>query len=352
MKISNLFKKFKSQKGITGADVAIAVSIITTAVIVITMIYVNLDINQKTITRTAGATRIATNILESIDAADYSSLPASGNEQTYNSGSTPYGTKIPRGYSVTIKFEGSGQTVDVLDLIKKVTVTVNYKVGKETKQISVNTLRQMNYLPGECNSPDLSQGVLTSNPDKNGNTLAGKTIVKIRYSHSRGQYIELQDASDPSWYSYSSKEWAQILAFDTKEEADNFFIDAATGTIQGKSFDDIKDHLYVWVPNFNKDRNSADIYFRYGSNGTTGNDTRNAIVYTLENTTRAKAGGGYYQIGYYKINSSIVFTNYTAFNNDYTGCWVKYWDATRNGMANEQNLNALTASKYGPMNIY
>ena len=92
MKISNLFKKFKSQKGITGADVAIAVSIITIAVCAVTMIYVNLDLNQKMVTRTAGATRIATNIIEGIDSTDYDTLlskigAASDNTETFTSGS-------------------------------------------------------------------------------------------------------------------------------------------------------------------------------------------------------------------------------------------------------------------------
>ena len=348
MKISNLFKKFRSQKGITGADVGIAVSIITTAVVVITMIYVNLDINQKTITRTAGATRIATNVLEGIDIADFSALPTAGNVQTFNAGDSAYNTKIPRGYNVVVKFESSGQTIDVLDLIMKVTVNVNYKVGKENKQISVSTIRQMNYLPGECNAPDLSQGVVESNPD-----LVGKTIVKIRYSHSRGQYIELQDASDPSWYSYSSKEWAQILAFDTKEEADNFFINPTTGAVEGKSFEDIKNYLYVWLPNFNKERNGSNIYFRYGSNGTTGSDTQNAIVYVVDETKRPKATGGKYQIGYYKVASGIVFaSDYTRFDNDYPGTWTKYWDSSFNVISNDINLTYLSNSQYGPMNIY
>lgn len=353
MKISNLFKTFKNQKGITGADVAIAVSIITIAVVAITMIYVNLDIDQKTITRTAGATRIATNILENIDATDYSVLlakigNATENEETFTGGRA-YETKLPKGYRAVVKLKKSNASSDDLDYVMNVTVTIYYKVGKKEKSISVNTVRTMNFIANECNAPDLSQGTIAQIP-----AFEGKTLVKIKYNHAKGKYEELLDASDPSWYSYSSKEWAQVLVFNNKEEADSFFVDGETGLITGKTFDEIKDKLYVWLPNFDKKNGTSEYYFRNGANGVAGRAANNAIVYVVENTTRERTDGtGKYKIGYYKIDPSIGFAGETNFNDSQTGMWVKYWDSATNKKSNILNLNKLNdESKYGPMNIY
>ena len=237
----------------------------------------------------------------------------------------------------------------------KVEVTVKYKVGKNDREISVNTVKQMNFIANECNEPDFSQSIINGAKDLNNNSLAGKTIVKIKYNHAKGKYEELQDKNDPSWYCYSSKEWAQILAFDTKEQADNFFIDSSTGSIQGRTFDEIKEYLYVWIPNFdmsNEGTNSK-YYFRNGANGILGEvDAKNGIVYVNKETNRGKASGGKYHIEYYTVNPSITFTGQTEFGNDYTGSWVKYWNSTIANRYQELNLNKLMESRYGPMNIY
>ena len=62
-KILNLLKNFKNEKGATGADIVVALSIIVLTVSVISMVYINLTNGSKNVNRTAGATRIATNIL-------------------------------------------------------------------------------------------------------------------------------------------------------------------------------------------------------------------------------------------------------------------------------------------------
>ena len=60
MRKKQLVYQLNNQKGVTGADVVIALLIILTAVGVISMLYVNLVIGSRETDRKAGATRIAT----------------------------------------------------------------------------------------------------------------------------------------------------------------------------------------------------------------------------------------------------------------------------------------------------
>ena len=74
MKKEKLKNKLKNQKGITAADAVIAMLIILTTVGVISMVYVNLTMNTAEIERKAGATRIATNIIENMGQVYYSEI--------------------------------------------------------------------------------------------------------------------------------------------------------------------------------------------------------------------------------------------------------------------------------------
>ena len=73
-RILNFLQKLKNEKGATGADIVVALSIIVLTVAVISMIYVNVNNDSKNVNRTAGATRIATNILENINIMLYDEL--------------------------------------------------------------------------------------------------------------------------------------------------------------------------------------------------------------------------------------------------------------------------------------
>ena len=63
MNIQKFLSKLKSQKGVTGVDIVVSITVITLTIVVVTAIYTNIDLTSKNVNRTAGATRIATNIL-------------------------------------------------------------------------------------------------------------------------------------------------------------------------------------------------------------------------------------------------------------------------------------------------
>ena len=69
--MKNFFKKLKSEKGATGVDVVVAAAMILMTITVVSILYVNTSLQSRNITRTAGATRIATNIAENIQALSY-----------------------------------------------------------------------------------------------------------------------------------------------------------------------------------------------------------------------------------------------------------------------------------------
>lgn len=71
MKLTESLKKLKSKKGITGVDVAVAISIIVLTIGVVTSIYINTTNKSKESIRYSASTRIATQIVENIQSMTY-----------------------------------------------------------------------------------------------------------------------------------------------------------------------------------------------------------------------------------------------------------------------------------------
>ena len=102
-KILSFLNKLKTEKGATGADIVVALSIIVLTVAVISMIYVNVSNDSKNVNRTAGATRISTNILENINIMLYDEL-----NNTLNS----FATNASTGWAVENITNGKKITLD------------------------------------------------------------------------------------------------------------------------------------------------------------------------------------------------------------------------------------------------
>lgn len=105
----NIFKKLKNRKGLTGADVAAAMTVIVLTVGIATAIYVNSVNKSRDNMRYAGAVRIATSIIENIQKKPYeyltNSCPSSNSNKLEQKGSKTakvFDTKVPNGFSVTI----------------------------------------------------------------------------------------------------------------------------------------------------------------------------------------------------------------------------------------------------------
>lgn len=357
MNKEKILKKLKSQKGLTGADVAIAVSILVMTVVVVTMIYVNIDVGNKSINRTSGATRIATNILENIKLEEYENVVS---KDSKTDGNKMYNTKIPNGYHTVVTVEELEDS-DLFKLVKKVDVSITYKVGNEEKNISVSTAIESEFSM-ECNEPKFSENFLKNSMDYETKLLAGKIFVPIKYSYISNKYIVTTE-NDDEWYNYSSKEWAKALVFPD-ETIKNQFVDnygnINTSTVEidseNKTF---KDYLYVWIPNFGCSEDTTlpdstvipgEYYFRAGA-GSTAED-KNAITFQMVKEVEQEVDESIEieNLNAYKVDKNITFkeSGENAIMMSAEGFWRLY------NSAPEENTvyGKLTGSKYGPMIIH
>ena len=63
--------KLNSEKGVTGVDIVVSVTMIVITIAVVMAIFVNISSSSREVNRTSGATRMATNILENIELMYY-----------------------------------------------------------------------------------------------------------------------------------------------------------------------------------------------------------------------------------------------------------------------------------------
>jgi len=129
--------KIREAKGITGIDIAISILIVSIFAGVISAMFYNIYIANESIKRSAVADQIVQNVFEAMSTDKYANI---GND---------YLTKNPTvtggfaGYTTNLQVEkyvdtpeGTGKN----DIIKKVTLTVSYKIGGKTENKEVKTL--------------------------------------------------------------------------------------------------------------------------------------------------------------------------------------------------------------------
>lgn len=258
-KILNLLTNLKNEKGATGADIVVALSIIVLTVSVISMVYINLTNGSKNVNRTAGATRIATNILENIDKMSYEQYNKTFEELTKKTGDawdisedkttitfdpkkTPetekiFETKIPKGYKVELISQNVYvNSLPKYDLIKKINVKVTFTVSKTEQNVSLYTSKEREQL-AEVNKPDIDSLNVT-----------GKSYVPIKYSTTQKAYV-VTDEKDINWYDYSNKVWAMVYV-DSLDNINSIKNAGKLSTAQANS----TGNIYYWIPRFSTDK--------------------------------------------------------------------------------------------------
>ena len=179
--MKNFLQKLKTNKGATGADIIVALSVLTIAMAVVSVIFVNMQGMNKQVNRMAGATRIATNIMENMRASvNADTFTQTGNDDGYNkievdiagskqnvkaapnhriekiigdgrviirhanaqissaAGNSIYNTTIPNGYTAKLTFQAWPYNATV-DAVARVIIEVSYKVGEQTKSVTLST---------------------------------------------------------------------------------------------------------------------------------------------------------------------------------------------------------------------
>jgi len=347
--MKKLLNKLKSQKGATGTDVLISAAMIVLSIGIVSMMYVNTSVQSRNITRTAGATRIATNLIENIDAMSYDDfLNAYGaTSPVTKEGSASqsfFNTSIPAGFTVEVKADkvfGSHTTQsEQFDLVRQVEVKVSYSVGKVTENVKFSTVKRRELIE-ECNSPATAEL----------NLLAGMNYYPVKYDQSAGSYIKTTE-NDPEWYDYTNKNWATVIV---SKKAENSLFDINgkfIGTINStttanKATNANYTQKYVWVPK----------YFTNGTDSTskfTSFAFRSASNQKIVNSQLASEGN-VSKFNYYKASpiGSADKENVNLFDTTATGMWAEIVVNASNvqsfGTAQAQRLNE---SIYGPYNMH
>lgn len=134
-------KFFKNEKGFTLIDITVALIIILLFMSIISVLFFNLTKNSKGVERESEATYIATNILEAYKAQNYSDIAIG--EKTYTDETieiiTGQPITIPQGYTAIISvtnYRPTGENEEN-DLVKKVVVTVRYKLANDIKEVQL-----------------------------------------------------------------------------------------------------------------------------------------------------------------------------------------------------------------------
>lgn len=131
--------KIKDEKGFTGIDITVAVIIIMLFMTLIGTIFYNITASHRQLERKTEATYIAIDVMEKLKAQNYNDLIVG----EYNNNTIAKILKdeiIEEGYSlkVTIKNYNTPEETGY-DLVKIITVKVEYKVGKNTENVELKT---------------------------------------------------------------------------------------------------------------------------------------------------------------------------------------------------------------------
>lgn len=245
MILKKLFCKLKEKRGITGADVAAAVSVIVLTVGIVTAIYVNTLNKSKDNIRYANAVRIATNIMENIQKQPFeyltSTVKDSGTVIQKGNGRKIFETKIPSGFEVTVTAQ---KGTDEIDVAREVIVAVKYKSNNTYKTISLSSVKEKELID-MTNNPDFS---LIPGYNPNDGTKYYYPVVKDETNSS----YKVTSTEDINWFDYEEGKYALVCV-----SSSNINVGETASA-----------DVYVWIPRFVVDSSKTDasaIQFLYGS---------------------------------------------------------------------------------------
>ncbi len=359
-KILKFLQKFKSQKGATGADIVVALSIIVLTVGTVSLIYVNVTKGSRKVNRTAGATRIATNILENIDGMSYDQFLrtiTNSNDANTNGGIIGiktddangvsngvvngagtitvngakngtikiFSTKVPKGYTVELTIANKYSDDDTLpkfDLMKEISVNVKFKVSDEEEVVSLSTSKTREEIQA-VNKPDINTLEIAS----------GKAYVPIKYSKVQACYVVTSE-NDSDWYNYESKIWAMVYV-DTTSEIAKIKQSGKITTVNNSK-------IYYWIPRFSNDGKALYNASNYPIEYTEIQDESNNKLTLLTVGTKA-------------VESSNIDAG--TFTDGTTGFWiakdriefVKSNELTNISVQKEKTAKTFLSTKFGPV---
>lgn len=319
MKFKELLKKFKTEKGITGVDVAVAISIVVLTIGVVTAIYINTTNKSKESIRYSAATRIATQIVENIQSMTYDELVYRCSNSSYSSSSSDsdgniFGVNVPTGYSASVT--APEITSNEVDVIRDVTVNVSFSISNTTETITLYTTKEKELLE-QTNRPDLN--LIEDYSDS--------SYYAIKYQN--GNYI-VTATSDEDWYNYDDGYYALLLKSSTNYEYGTS-LNSSNITSGGNV-------LYVWVPRFGL--SGSNLAYCYGT-------SNYKITFSLyDNSLYGYMLTGTGSGNNYSVTGIDSYVNGTFASNDgLTGVWYKPFNTSENTAIETAAFNSLNSYK-------
>ena len=321
--------KIMEKGGFSGVEITVAILILMIFISLINVLFVNIYLSYTDSRRNSEATAYATQIMEQVEKMYY-------NEVTnQNLAQKALEMNIPNGYGVQIqvdKYNAEDTTKE--DLVKNVIITINYKVGKQEKSVSLETIKAKEILITP-NKPILNTGMVPV-----------KYVITDRMTHKGYWQITAED--DPTWYSYENKKWATVMMQENLTvEGDIYVTQENMKNLIGKK---VKTYgqMLVWVPRF---------AYRSLAEGVNVADVQNDIEFLYNITNNYVDESGSMQ----DIASKEGYVAHAAFGTEEIGLWLETYDYTaenaKNYLANltteelQNNLlgavTYLTYSKYG-----
>ena len=146
---NNYIKKnrYKREEGVTIIDLVIAIIIMSVFVGVITTLMTGIYKQSLEVQISSNAMSYATIILEKIDEKSFEEVQNPNFVENLKASGE---VTIPEEYTIKLNVENPDNvSEEVSDVIKKATVTVNYKIRNEEKSISISKLKVKEIYNGE-----------------------------------------------------------------------------------------------------------------------------------------------------------------------------------------------------------
>ena len=139
--------RYKREEGVTIIDLVIAIIIMSVFVGVITTLMTGIYKQSLEVQISSNAMSYATIILEKIDEKSFEEVQNPNFVENLKASGE---VTIPKEYTIKLNVENPDNvSEEVSDVIKKATVTVNYKIRNEEKSISISKLKVKEIYNGE-----------------------------------------------------------------------------------------------------------------------------------------------------------------------------------------------------------
>lgn len=222
----------KSEKGITGIDVTIAIIIVMLFISLITSLYINIYNSSITTKRRTAANTYINTIFNEIKKADFSIMTTKqevidsgkdelidhlksvvkGNNITfYRTGDTPEDKPYKVEVDVSKYNETEGNEWKE-DLVRTVSIKIHYRIGKVEKEESSKIVKSIT-IPIRDSlgiKPDIKEGMIPV-----------KYVVTDNDINKNEGYWQATTVGDHEWFDYSKKQWANVTFSDGLEMDEN-----------------------------------------------------------------------------------------------------------------------------------